>query len=275
MEYQALIIDHIRDENREIMIAELSAMGFDSFTENEQGMEAFIPLGDYSEKEVSAYLNRKREQLEFSYRLERIREQNWNAIWESQYEPVLIAEKCLIRAPFHDPVAGMIYDLVIEPRMSFGTAHHETTSLMLEALLNETLTGKCLLDLGCGTGVLAILAWKMGASRVDAIDNDLWAFENAMDNVAKNNAEGISVIHGDAGDIPRKDYHLILANINRNILLQDLEVYASSLASEGVLLLSGFYEEDLLFIKGKAEEYKLQFIQSASRNRWVCAKFLK
>lgn len=275
MEYQALIIDQIRDENREIMIAELSALGFESFTENEQGLEAFIPLENYPGIEVSAYLEKKREELEFTFRLERISEQNWNAVWESQYQPVLIAGSCMIRAPFHLPLADLKYDLVIEPRMSFGTAHHETTSLMLEALLQETLKGKRLLDLGCGTGVLAILAWKMGANRVDAIDIDFWAYENAQDNVVKNNATGISVIHGDAGNIPRKDYHFILANINRNVLLRDMEVCSSSLAQEGILLLSGFYEEDLPLIREKAEEFNLRLDRSASKNHWVCTKFVK
>lgn len=275
MDYQSLIIEPVHGEAREIVMAELSAMGFDSFTEDEQGLQAFIPVDDFRESEISEYLSEKSHVFRFGFRLELIREQNWNALWESAYEPVLVAGQCQIRAPFHQPMDGVKYDIVIEPRMSFGTAHHETTSQMLEALLQENLAGSRVLDQGCGTGVLAILAWKMGASEVVAVDHDPWAFENARDNAAKNNATGISVIQGDAKSIPGKDYQIILANINRNILLQDMDVLSSCLAPGGILLLSGFYDHDLEAIQESAAKHGLHFMQSSENNRWICAKFIK
>lgn len=275
MDYQALIIDMKSGETRDILMAELSELGFDSFTEDELVLQSFIPFPDFHEDDVNSCLEKWKRKSGFGFRLERIREQNWNAIWESEYEPVIVAGKCMIRAPFHQPLLGIAYDLVIEPRMSFGTAHHETTFLMLDALMNENLNGKRILDQGCGTAVLAILSWKMGALAVDAIDPDQWAYDNALDNVMKNNADGIRVIQGDAKSIPATDYNFILANINRNILLQDMEIYASCLAREGVLFLSGFYDKDLLAILEQAQKYGLRFHQTSSKNHWICVKFLK
>lgn len=255
-------------------MAELSELGFESFAETGEGLDAYVPVSSFKE-EAEEYLTLKIRKLGIKFERETIREQNWNALWESQYEPVIIAGKCMVRAPFHDPLPGILYDILIEPRMSFGTAHHETTALMLEMLLREDLTNYKVLDMGCGTGVLGILASKMGASGVDAIDTDEWAFGNCRDNVGKNNLSNISVIHGDTRNIPETVYNMILANINRNVLLEDLPVYGRHLAESGSLFLSGFYEKDMAAIRNRAEEQGLTLICSESKNNWVGAKFVK
>ncbi len=262
-------------ENREIVMAELLSMGFNSFYEDENGLQAFIPEDEHHHEEIAVYLREKSQAMGFTITREKLSEQNWNAIWEKEYEPVLIANKCLIRAPFHAPIMDIDYDLVIEPRMSFGTAHHETTALMISALLDEHVQGKRVLDHGCGTGVLAILASKMGAAQVEAIDHDPWAFDNARDNVVKNNCPNVHVMLGDAMAIPSVGFDLVLANINRNILLHDMSILASCLLPGGILLLSGFYQQDLLSIRESASGNALAFQGFSSKNQWVCAKFIK
>lgn len=275
MDYQAFTLTPLGGENREIVMAELLSMGFNSFHEDENGLQAFIPEDELQHEEIDVYIQEKSQAMGFTVSKERVSEQNWNAIWEKEYEPVLIANKCMIRAPFHPPILGIDYDLVIEPRMSFGTAHHETTALMIYALLDENVQGKRVLDHGCGTGVLAILASKMGAAQVDAIDHDPWAFDNARDNVVKNNCPGVNVILGDAMAIPSIGFELVLANINRNILLHDMRKLASCLLPGGILLLSGFYQQDLLSIRDSASGNALSFQGYSSKNQWVCAKFIK
>jgi ribosomal protein L11 methyltransferase len=169
----------------------------------------------------------------------------------------------------------MAYEIVIEPRMSFGTAHHETTSLMLELLMQEEVKNKRVLDMGCGTGVLAILAHKMQAAEIVAIDFDEWAYSNALDNMEKNDALSVSVIQGMAGDIPGPGYDLIIANINRNVLLSDIPVYAGFINDHGALLMSGFYEQDLDQIRAASEKSGLRYVMHKSDNNWVGVKFVK
>jgi len=275
MEYIKIRITGLDETDSEILMACLSDLGCESFLESPEGLEGFIPADMFKEPEFVAFLDQEVNEKGMAYTLERIREQNWNAIWESQYSPVIIAGKCLVRAPFHPPVPEIPYDLVIEPRMSFGTAHHETTSLMIEMLMEEKPEGRKILDMGCGTGVLAILACKMGASAVDAIDNDEWAFENGRDNCLKNNAGQVNVIRGDRNDIPGSGYDVIIANINRNVLLDDIPTYAEKLALNGILLMSGFYTDDIPMISDKAGEAGLKLVNYKEQNRWVGIKFGK
>ena len=214
--------------------------------------------------------------VEVSYEVSKTEEKDWNAVWEADYEPVLIADQCYIRAPFHEPLPNVTYDIVIEPKMSFGTAHHETTALMIEYLLTEEIQGKRVLDMGAGTGVLAILAHQRGAAAVTAIDNDPWAYENNLENNIRNHISDMTVKLGDALSIGDDTFDLIIANINRNILLNDMHHYAKALNASGCIFFSGFYEgHDLDMIKEKAESLGLTFHSCKVRNHWVAAKFVK
>ncbi len=273
MDYIQVSITGIPDGEREILMAQLAELGFESFTETDEGVQGFVPVNLFNEAEVNSWLQKYGATSGIFYRTELIKAQNWNAIWESEYEPVIIDGKCMVRAPFHQPMPGMLYDLVIEPRMSFGTAHHETTSLMIGMLMEEEINGKRVLDMGCGTAVLAILAFKMEARSVVAIDNDEWAHDNARDNIVRNNCEKVEVLQGNASSIAPPAFDVILANINRNILLRDIPVYTNFLAPSGVLYMSGFYEEDLEAVTAVALAAGLSYIKHKVDNRWVGVKF--
>ena len=211
----------------------------------------------------------------FSYTYQLVEDQNWNAVWESNYEAVVIANRCGIRAPFHPENKDVEYDLVIEPKMSFGTAHHETTSNMIEFLLEEDLKNKTVLDMGCGTSVLAILAAKRGGINIYAIDNDEWAYENSLENIERNQVPEIKVLLGDAALLHDMSFDVIIANINRNILLNDIKHYVNVLNDNGVLLMSGFYEQDIPAIKEETEKYNLHFDRYKLKNNWVAIRFTK
>lgn len=259
----------------EILIAELATIGFESFEEKEDGLLAYIPEDDFSEEKLHEIEILRNEQLQARYTSELIQDQNWNAVWESNYEPVTIDKRCYIRAPFHPSKPEIEFEILIEPQMSFGTAHHETTANMISLLLNEDVQGKSVLDMGCGTAVLAILAHKKGANPVCAIDNDEWAYRNAKDNLIKNNIENISVHLGDAKLLKEKSFDIIFANINKNILLADIETYAKSLHPKGMLFLSGFYEDDLPEINSKALDLGFKEENHLSKNKWIAAKFTR
>ena len=275
MDYIEVSITNFTGFDPEIVVAQLAELGFESFTESESGIQGFIREDLYQEDAIKDYLRQLHAEHGLNHSVLKIADQNWNAIWESAYEPVIIAGKCRVRAPFHDPRADMTYEIVIEPRMSFGTAHHETTSLMLELMMEEEVKNKRVLDMGCGTGVLAILAHKMQADQIVAIDFDEWAYSNALDNMEKNDALSVTVIQGMAGDIPGPGYDIIIANINRNVLLSDIPVYAGFLNDRGTLLMSGFYEVDLDQITAASENSGLHYVGHKSENNWVGVKFVK
>ena len=275
MDYIEVSITNFTGFDPEIVVAQLAELGFESFTESESGIQGFIREDLYQEDAINDYLLQLHAEHGLNHSVLKIADQNWNAIWESAYEPVIIAGKCRVRAPFHDPRADMTYEIVIEPRMSFGTAHHETTSLMLELMMEEEVKNKRVLDMGCGTGVLAILAHKMQADQIVAIDFDEWAYSNALDNMEKNDALSVAVIQGMAGDIPGPGYDIIIANINRNVLLSDIPVYAGFLNDRGTLLMSGFYEVDLDQITAASENSGLHYVNHKSENNWVGVKFVK
>ncbi len=260
---------------QDILIAELAKIGFESFEETEDGLLAYIQEPSFDEKVLSNLDILNNALVKISYTVKQIPAQNWNALWESNYDSVVIDNRCYIRAPFHPSKPEFEFELLIEPQMSFGTAHHETTANMISLLLNENVEGKSFLDMGCGTSVLAILAYKKGASPICAIDNDEWAYRNAIDNVAKNNTKDITVLMGDASLLKDKTYDIIFANINKNILLADMETYSHSLNINGKLFISGFYQSDLADIKAKANSLGLFCSIHIVKNEWVAAKFLK
>jgi len=252
------------------VIARLAGLGFDGFVEEDDHVLAYREKTEEDEAWLQNYLEREGILAEAINVLD---DKNWNAAWESDYQAVRISDEIMVRAPFHDPVPGIEYDIVIEPRMAFGTAHHETTSQMLNMVAKLAIKGKSVLDMGCGTAVLAILASKMGAGSILAVDNDEWAYQNALDNVHMNGTENIEVVTGDAGLLRNLEFDIIIANINRNILLEDMPAYCSALKTGGKLLMSGFYDDDLTLIRQKAEDLGMKLVGSTVENRWVAAEF--
>jgi len=274
MQYSELNISHHQEPMQtEILIAQLGELGFDSFVENPNEVLAYILSENFSENEVVLLLESLPNIDKFS--VKEIEDQNWNAVWESSYEAVRFDDFCNIRAPFHEPVLDVKFDLIIEPKMSFGTAHHETTSLMIEWLKTEPVEGKRVLDMGCGTGILAILAKKLGAEFVEAIDNDERAFENTKENILRNETSEIIVELGDAESLKNKNFDLVIANINRNILIRDMPMYVQTMSKNAVILLSGFYKSDLDAVTKACIDNGLAAVSHLEKNHWVAAKFVK
>ena len=257
----------------DILVAELGEVGFESFTENTDGLVAYIQKDDWNASLLSDIQILQSEEVHFSYEVKEIEQVNWNEEWEKNFESIVVDNEVSIRAPFHEN-PGLTYDIVIEPKMSFGTGHHETTHLMVQHLRTMNLEEKHVLDMGCGTGILAIFAEMKGAKAVDAIDIDNWCYENSIENVERNNCKAISVFEGDSRLLKPTSYDLIIANINRNILLSDMAVYAASLQESGVLLLSGFYTEDIEMINASAEKNGLVLDKKLERNNWVGLKYV-
>lgn len=261
------------DELIEILSARLEELGCDSFLQEESVLKAYMEASLLNMEELNAVLNESYFQKTRLISAEPLPEKNWNALWESNYQPVIIDHRCRIRAPFHEPDPAFAFDLLIEPRMSFGTAHHETTAQMIALLLDMDVENKKTLDMGSGTAVLAILAAQKGANPVWAVDNDEWAYNNALDNVVLNHTPHIHVVLGDAEAIKGTSFDIIIANINRNILLNDMHIYREALNEKGVLLMSGFYENDLPLIQQKAESLGLKYQKHTSSNQWVATVF--
>lgn len=257
----------------EILIAELGLLGFESFVEDESGMTAYIQKQDWTpglEEEIDLLSN---PEFEITFEVREVVQENWNETWEKNFHPITVDDLCTVRAPFH-PVPNTPYDLVIEPKMSFGTGHHETTHMMIRYLLHLPLEGKRVLDMGCGTAILAILASKRGASAVDAIDIDNWCYVNSLENAERNQCDNISVFEGDVSLLKDQQYEVIIANINRNILMDDIPAYVKCLSPDGVLLLSGFYEDDIPMLRSRCEEFGLKFLEMQEMNLWVALKFI-
>jgi ribosomal protein L11 methyltransferase len=259
---------------RELLIAELGNIGFESFVETEETIEAYIPSKDFYPELIGVDSLQKSDYFHFDYTLEVIADQNWNEVWEQNYfEPLLIEDECLVRAPFHDTFPAARYEIVINPRMAFGTGNHETTHLMIKAMLEIELQNKIILDMGCGSGILSILASMKGAREIIAIDIDEWSFNNTLENAELNNIINIRVLLGDAGLLTDQSFDTILANIQRNILLQDMAAYLTVLNPGGELIMSGFYMTDLEAIKEKAASLGMTFVQSYERSTWCAAVF--
>ena len=258
----------------DLLMNELAAIGFDSFDANETGFRAYIPAHLYQEEIMQEQLAGYAADFEFSHTIQVIPYQNWNEVWESNFPPVIVSEKVYIYANFHPAQPQYPFQIKMHPKMAFGTGHHETTLQMAEQLLGLSVEGLSVLDMGCGTGVLAILASLKGAKSILAIDNDPIASNSATENFEINQIPA-KVICGDAKDIQGLSFDLILANINRNILINDMAAYAASLVAGGTILFSGFYQEDLVFIQQAASENGLSYQMHSAKNNWVVAKFNK
>ena len=263
---------------KEVFTSLLADAGCESFMDGEEDnvLLAYIAESVYNPSTFQEILESHPFDVKINYSVSKIESQDWNALWESNYSPVLIADRCFIHAPFHETRQDVDYDIIIEPKMSFGTAHHETTSMMIEFLLEEDVAGKSLLDMGSGTGILAILAHKKGANPILAVDNDDWAYRNNMENNLRNDADTIDVKLGDASVMKDLEFDIIFANINRNILYEDIPIYSSCLKKNGLLFLSGFYfENDLSILEKRCRNFQMRLILHKEKNRWAAAKFIK
>lgn len=257
----------------EILIAELGFAGFESFVETDKGVTAYIQKDEWNDAILEDIQVLKSEEFTIEFTFEDVEQTNWNAEWEKNFNPIIVDGKCAVRAPFHDAF-DTEYEIVIEPKMSFGTGHHETTHMMIQHIMNNDFEAKSVLDMGCGTGVLAILAEMRGAKSVDAIDIDNWCYINSLENVKRNECKHVSVYEGDASLLEGKQYDVVIANINRNILLNDLETYVKTMNSNGVLLLSGFYNQDIPMIEAACNALMLKLDEKIERNNWVSLKFV-
>lgn len=258
---------------REVMIAEMGSVGFEGFEETSSGFKAYIPKNEYREKSFKQIAVFSQDGLSIDWNTSDIAPENWNSAWEQNFTPTRIGDRCVIRADFHLPEKAE-FELIITPKMSFGTGHHETTQLMVLLLLEIDCHQKSIVDMGTGTGVLAILSEKKGATNILAIDNDPWCIENTLENIATNQCKNIRTKLTDQLSETLL-FDSVLANINRNILLEQMDAYAKALKPEGNLLLSGFYVEDLGIIRSKCESLGFRFIRNFEKNNWVAALFNK
>lgn len=265
-----------KEPGTEILLAELGELAFDSFVETEEGLSAYIQEHEHTDDILNDIYILQNDEFTISYKIEEIEQINWNEEWEKNFDPIDVDGICYVRAPFHES-KNAEYEIVIEPKMSFGTGHHETTFMMMKHILNMDVTNKEVLDMGCGTAILAILALMKGAKHADAIDIDNWCYLNSIENAERNNITNISVFEGDAALLNNKidTYDIVIANINRNILLNDMEAYTKTLKQNGTILFSGFYTEDIAAIEQEANKNQLFLVDTLTRNNWASLKFIK
>lgn len=271
-----LSIEPFEEYISDVLAEELGEIGFESFVPAEEGLIAYIPEEKFNQQALNEVVTDFPLEASIEYKFTQIEQINWNEEWEKNYfEPIVIGNDCVIHSSFHKNVPQATYDIVIDPKMAFGTGHHETTSLVIGRLLKMDLADKTVLDMGCGTAVLAILAAMRGAKDLVAIDIDSWCTENSEENIAINNIKGIDVRLGGAELLTGLKFDIILANINRNILLNDMEQYASCLSSGGELYMSGFYKEDIPLIEAEANRNGLKLIDFDQKNNWVVVRTIK
>lgn len=268
MNYIEVTFEIENNTEREILIAKLYHFGFESFEENDTTLKAFICQNNFIETEFANLI----ESINIKYSKSVIKQQNWNKIWESDFKPVCINGFVGIRAEFHEPLQGFQHEIIITPKMSFGTGHHATTFLMIQAMKEIDFRNKSVLDFGTGTAVLAILAEKLGAIKVDAIDYDEFCIENASENTVANNCRNITVIQSNSAETNKK-YDIILANINRNIILDNLKTIANQLNKKSELLLSGLLNTDEEEVLKATKYFGLTFLSKYEKEEWICLQF--
>lgn len=269
-----LIISPFEEWLRDILTAQLAESGFEGFSETENGFEAYVQVERFNENTIEELISPWEAEFSFTVKKELVKSRNWNEEWEKNYfRPLVVAGECVVRAPFHTNYPSCRYEIVIEPNMAFGTGNHETTSMMLEAILREDMKGKNVLDMGCGTGILGILASMKGASSVTAIDIDQWSVTGTRENMVHNHITNLEVKQGDASVLDDRKYDIIFANIHKNVLVADVETYSRNLQAGGKILMSGFYIHDLEDISKAAALHGLKLIGSTEKNKWIMAVF--
>ncbi len=277
MNYLECKVNIQNPEQSDLITTIFGELGFESFIDEENYLLGYCPQNiALNEKEF--IVNIKKALLDYhldnEFKLSIIEQQNWNATWEKSFEPILIDNKCIIRAPFHEPLSNIL-NIIIEPKMSFGTGHHQTTYLMMQKMFEISIENKHVLDMGCGTAVLAILAEKIGANKVVAIDIEEWAFENAIENLTLNECKKIAVFKGGSEKINSEKFDIVIANINKNVLMNDVKNYASAMNNGSILLLSGFFITDSVSLIDKCKEYQLIYKSSSYKDEWCMLEFEK
>lgn len=276
MEYTKVIfsIEPNTEIAREILMAELAEFDFDSFEETESGLNAYIPTESFNPNDVDSLYLMSNPEFKIAYTSELMPDKNWNETWEKYFfNPIIISDKCVVKSPFHKEVPAAEFEILIEPKMAFGTGHHSTTGLMMKHILEIDFSGKSVLDMGCGTGILGILCAKKNAATVLGIDIEEWAYNNCLENIEMNHVNNMTVKCGDAGLLGDQTYDIILANINRNILLEDISKYTKVLNPNGILLLSGFYTQDIEAINEVCENNRLIKNSQKEDNNWVALAY--
>ncbi|RYG00337.1 MAG: 50S ribosomal protein L11 methyltransferase [Chitinophagaceae bacterium] len=268
--------ESIEDYQQDLLISDLADLGFDTFEDSENGFTAFVIKDNFNEQELKDLLSNYAEDFKTHYTLEDVADENWNAEWEKNFSPLIIDDVCYVRATFHEPQPSYPYEIVIDPKMAFGTGHHQTTTMVMQYLLAADIKDKGILDMGCGTGILAILAAKLGAQSLMAIDYDDICYQSTIENAALNNVTNLNALCGSKEVIPDEQYDIILANINRNILLDQIGRYAEVLKPGGRIFFSGFYlDPDLGMITAECAKYGIKYDDNKQNGDWVAAQFEK
>ena len=259
-----------REDYRDILMAELAEAGFSSFADSDKGFEAYAEPADFDKSIFDEVVSRYHKVAGIKYELGKVARQNWNKEWESNYDPIIVNDRCAVRATFHEPMPQYEHEIIITPKMSFGTGHHQTTKLMLCHQLKTSHEGKRVLDVGCGTGILAIMASRLGAAEVRACDIDEWAVENSRENFELNHCTNIEVQQGTLQETSfTGTYDIVLANINKNVLLEEMKTYVKYLKPDGLLFLSGFYEADVEDLLTEASSYGFKKKAQDSEKNWT------
>ncbi len=266
----AITFTAIQPEQQELVIANLAHAGYEGFEENETELKAFISEAAFE----PSLLKELAFKYQLTYTVQTIAAQNWNAVWESNFQPVIVDDFVAVRAHFHEAAKGVEHEIVITPKMSFGTGHHATTFMMMQQMRNIDFRHKSVFDFGTGTGVLAILAEKLGAKKILAVDNDDWSIENASENFSRNNCAAIALKKVDTA-AAGKAFDIILANINKNVILDNMAVLAGQVVPGGTLLFSGLLREDEKDIVASAEKQLLVFAGAVEKDNWLCLRFIR
>ncbi len=270
MEYTRVILDIKPEAFVPVIVAELGEIGFDGFEEKESILEAYIEKGTFDKPLLDEILMRYKELAQIDLKsIEGLENKNWNEIWESNFEPIFVEDKVVVRAPFHDKFSEYQHNILIEPKMSFGTGHHETTWMMMKEMLEIDFKGKTVLDFGCGTGILAVLAFQKEASKIEAIDHEDWAFQNALENIERNGVVNANVMQGSMELVKGMKFDHILANVNRNVLIKYMKDLSDCLEDSGEILFSGILEDDKETLAKAAESEGLYRINELSKGKWI------